>query len=95
MNKVFEKSFYNDIIIDEADSSYSIENRKLLGEIIKKRELLEAELNEKQKAMLDDLAEVTNQETGLFGDHRFERGFQLGVLLMSEIFHDRDSFWTQ
>ena len=95
MKKILEVLLYNDLQIDDelGDSAYSRVNRKLLRDIIEKRELLETELNDKQKDLLEDLVDSMNQETAYFGDHRFERGFELGVLLMVEVFQDKDSFW--
>ncbi|MBR1703049.1 MAG: hypothetical protein IJ716_14060 [Lachnospiraceae bacterium] len=96
MKKILEVLLYNDLQIDDelGNSAYSKENRRLLHEIIEKRECLETELNDKQKDLLEDLVDSMNQETAHFGDHRFERGFELGVLLMAEVFQDRETFWV-
>ena len=97
MKKILEVLLYNDLQIDDelGNSDYSRENRKNLHDIIEKRENLERELDDKQKDRLEDLVDSMNKETAFFGDHRFERGFELGVLLMTEVFHDKESFWSQ
>lgn len=95
MKKILEVLLYNDLQIDDelGDSAYSRLNRRLLHDIIEKRELLETELNDKQNDLLEDLVDSMNQQTAYFGDHRFERGFELGVLLMTEVFQDKETFW--
>ena len=97
MKKILEMLLYNDLQIDDelGGSAYSRLNRKLLHDIIEKREVLEAELNDRQKDLLEDLIDSMNQQTAHFGDHRFERGFELGVLLMAEVSHDKESFWPR
>ncbi|MBR1853717.1 MAG: hypothetical protein IJ794_11360 [Lachnospiraceae bacterium] len=89
-----DKPLYKNLEIDgERDHScYSRESRELLHNIIEKREMLETELNDKQKSLLEELVDSMNQETARFGNHRFERGFGLGVLLMIEVFTERDTF---
>ena len=96
MKKLLEVLLYNDLEIDRdrGNSDYSKKSKELLHDIIEKRENLENELNDKQKSFLEELVDSMNQETAHFGDHRFERGFELGVLLMMEVFHDRDTFWV-
>ena len=97
MRKILEMLLYNDLQIDDelGKSDYSRENRKNLQDIIEKRENLERELGDKQKELLEELVDSMNRETAFYADHRFERGFELGVLLMAEVFNDRETFWLQ
>ena len=95
MKKMLEVMMDNELQIDEEqrNSVYSRERRKLIQDIIGKRECLETGLNDKQKDLLEELVDSMNREEAHYGDHRFERGFELGVLLMIDVFHDRETFW--
>ncbi len=53
-------------------------------------EKLMAKLNEEEQKMLDDYSTAQAEESLLYGNDRFVKGFRLGVLMMMEVIADED-----
>ena len=53
-------------------------------------EKLMAKLNEEEQKMLDDYSTAQTEESLLYGNDRFVKGFRLGVLMMMEVITDKD-----
>lgn len=49
-------------------------------------------LNDKQKAILEEMVETLFDESSCNEQVKFERGFRLGVLITAEIFFGQDTF---
>lgn len=49
-----------------------------------------AKLNEEEQKMLDDYSTAQTEESLLYGNDRFVKGFRLGVLMMMEVITDED-----
>ena len=49
-----------------------------------------AKLNEEEQKMLDDYSTAQTEESLLYGNDRFVKGFRLGVLMMMEVITDKD-----
>lgn len=48
------------------------------------------QLNEEEKKLLDDYSTAQTEESLLYGNDRFVKGFRLGVLMMMEVITDKD-----
>lgn len=53
-------------------------------------EKLMAKLNEEEKKMLEDYSTAQTEESLLYANDRFVKGFRLGVLMMMEVITDED-----
>ena len=53
-------------------------------------EKLMSKLNEEEQKMLDDYSTAQTEESLLYANDRFVRGFRLGVLMMMEVIMDED-----
>ena len=53
-------------------------------------EMLLEKLNEEERKLLDDYSTAQTEESLLYGNDRFVKGFRLGVLMMMEVITDED-----
>lgn len=71
--------FKGDSKFNQARSRYCTLGEKLLDK-----------LNEEEKKLLDDYSTAQTEESLLYGNDRFVKGFRLGVLMMMEVITDED-----
>lgn len=90
MGKILEAIATDHLCVEppvyEGDSKFNRARNRYctLGE-----KLLE-KLNEEERKMLDDYSTAQTEESLLYGNDRFVKGFRLGVLMMMEVITDED-----
>ncbi len=90
MGKILEAIATDHLCVEptiyEGDSQFNRARNRycILGE------KLMAKLNEEERKMLDDYSTAQSEESVLYGNDRFVKGFRLGVLMMMEVITDED-----
>lgn len=90
MGKILEAIATDHLCVEppiyEGDSKFNRARNRYctLGE-----KLLE-KLNEEERKMMDDYSTAQTEESLLYGNDRFVKGFRLGVLMMMEVITDED-----
>lgn len=90
MGKILEAIATDHLCVEppiyEGDSKFNRARNRYctLGE-----KLLE-KLNDEERKMLDDYSTAQTEESLLYGNDRFVKGFRLGVLMMMEVITDED-----
>ena len=90
MGKILEAIATDHLCVEppiyEGDSKFNRARNRYctLGE-----KLLE-KLNDEERKMLDDYSSAQTEESLLYGNDRFVKGFRLGVLMMMEVITDED-----
>lgn len=90
MGKILEAIATDHLCVEppiyEGDSKFNRARNRYctLGE-----KLLE-KLNEEERKLLDDYSTAQTEESLLYGNDRFVKGFRLGVLMMMEVITDED-----
>lgn len=93
MGKILEAFLTDQLRVDSGTERRSPEHQALCEKGAELLDQLAKILNDKQKAMLEELVETFFDESGCSEQVQFERGFRLGVLITSEIFYGQDTFF--
>ena len=92
MGKILEALLTDQLRVDSGTERRSPEHQALCEKGCELQDRLAETLNDKQKAMLEELVDTFFDESGCSEQVKFERGFRLGVLVTSEIFYGQDTF---
>ena len=92
MGKILEALLTDQLRVDSGTERRSPEHQALCEKGGELQDRLAETLNDKQKAMLEELVETFFDESSYTEQVKFERGFRLGVLITSEIFYGQDIF---
>ena len=95
MSTILEALANDDLHVLEITEKRSPERQKLIDLSVTLRAKLEQSLDDKDKELLARLINTIYDETALYAQHRFMRGYQLGVLMAAEIFSEKDTFLNQ
>ena len=93
MGKILEALLTDQLRVDSGTDRRSPEHQALCEKGGELQDRLAETLNDKQKAMLEELVETFFDESSYTEQVKFERGFRLGVLITSEIFYGQDIFF--
>ena len=80
------------LLLDDDRVNRTPEHQKLCDKGLELQERLEEKLNDEEKKLLDSLVNALFDEGTCYGQDKFVRGYQLGVLMTIEAFEARDSF---
>ena len=92
MGKILEALLTDQLRVDSGTDRRRPEHQALCEKGSELKDRLAETLNDKQKAMLEELVETFFDESSCNEQVKFERGFRLGVLITSEIFYGQDIF---
>ncbi len=92
MGNILTAFLTDQLRVDSGTERRNPEYRELCEKGNKLQDQLAETLNDKQKAILEELVETLFDESGCAEQVKFERGFRLGVLITSEIFYRQDIF---
>ena len=92
MGNILEAFLTDQLRVDSGTKRRTPEHQELCEKSTALQERLAETLNDKQKAILAQLAETKFEESCCAEQAKFERGFRLGVLITSEIYYAQDTF---
>ena len=92
MGKILDAFLTDQLRVHSGTERRSPEHEALCEKEVELQDRLAKMLNDKQKAMLEELVETFCDESSCNEQVKFERGFRLGVLITSEIFYGQDIF---
>ena len=93
MGNILEVLLTNQLRIDSNTERRTPEHQALCEKGSELQGQLAETLNDKQKAILEELVETFFGECSYAEQVKFERGFRLGVLITSEIFYGQGTFF--
>ena len=92
----FLRAFASDQLqVVEVTETRSPKRKQLLDEGYKLHTELEQKLNSEEKELLEHLLDINAEESALYGEDKFIRGYRLGVLMTMEVFAEQDKFFYQ
>ena len=92
MGKILDAFLADQLHVESGTERRTPEHQALCEKSSELQDQLAETLNDKQKALLEELVDAIFDESGLSEQAKFERGFRLGVLITSEIFYAQDIF---
>ncbi len=92
MGNILTAFLTDQLRVDSSTEKRSPEYQELCKKGNSLHDQLAEMLNDKQRAILEELVETLFDESGCAEQAKFERGFRLGVLITSEIFYRQDIF---
>lgn len=92
MGKIVTGFLTDQLRVDSGTERRTPEHQALCEKVGELQDQLAETLNDKQKALLEELVETLFDECSCNEQVKFERGFRLGVLITSEIFYAQDTF---
>ena len=92
MGKILEAFLTDQLRVDSGTKRRTPEHQELCEKSTALQERLAETLNDKQKAILEELVVTLFDESCYNEQIKFERGFRLGVLITSEIYYAQDIF---
>ena len=94
MKKILEEFLSDPGMVERILMQRVPEHQVLLERISEKRMNLEKRLGMEERQLLEEFSTAVNSESCAFGTDRFVKGFELGVLITTEIFEDGERFLT-
>ncbi len=92
----FLKAFAGEQLqVAEATETRSPERKRLIDKSCRLHAELEQRLSTEERELLERLLDVNADENTLYGEERFIRGYQLGVLMTMEIFAGQETFFCK
>lgn len=89
-------AFLNDqLLLDDDTGNRTPEHQKLCDKGSELQDRLEEKLNDEEKQLLERLVDVLFDEGTCYAQSKFERGYQLGVLMTMEVFEAMDTFFIK
>lgn len=92
MENILEAFLNEQLHVDSETKHRTPEHQALCEKIGALKDQLAETLNDKQKAILEELIETLFDESSCNEQVKFEHGFRLGVLITSEIYYKQDIF---
>ena len=92
MGKILQAFLSDQLHVNAVNEIRSRHHQHLCGQMEKFSDKLEEKLNSEQKELLQKLTDAIFDECYCDVMNKFERGYQLGVLMTMEVFLGRDSF---
>lgn len=92
MGKILEALLTDQLRVNSEVERRTPEHQALCERCGELQDQLAETLNDKQKALLEELVETFFDESSCSEQAKFERGFRLGVLITSEIFYGQETF---
>lgn len=92
MGKILEAFLSDQLRIDGGTERQSPEHREVSDRGCKLQEKLAEKLNDEEKMILTQLVDTLFDEGCYDAEEKFQRGFRLGVLIITEIFVEQDIF---
>ena len=95
MSTILKALANDDLHVLEITEKRGPERQKLIDLSVTLRAKLEQQLDNTDKELLAQLINTIYDETSLYAQDRFMRGYQLGVLMTAEVFSEKDIFLNQ
>lgn len=92
MGKILEALLTEQLRVDSGTERRTPEHQALCEKGDELQDQLAEMLNDKQKAILEELVATLFDECCCNEQIKFERGFRLGVLITSEVYYSQDIF---
>lgn len=92
MGKILNAFLDEQLLLDDETGKRTPEHQKLCDEGSEILTRLEEKLNDEEKELLERLVDVLLCEGTCYAQSKFERGYQLGVLMTMEVFEALDTF---
>lgn len=93
MGKILEAFFTEQLMVDEVMSERTPWQEELLKRVNESRAELEEKIDDGTKQLLEEYKDAVNNENYAYALNKFIRGYELGVLMMAEVFQDRGKFF--
>ena len=95
MEKLLRVFASEQLQVEEVTETRSPKQKRLLAESDKPHAELEQKLNSEEKELLECLLDINADESTLYGEDKFVRGYRLGVLMTMEVFAGQDKFFYE
>ena len=90
MGKILNAFFNDDLDVNSMIQSKDSKYRRLSGHSYELQEKLQSILNEKENTLLSELIDALSDESYYYAHQQFIKGYELGVLMTSEIYADKE-----
>ena len=92
MGNILNAFLRDQLRVDEGTKQRTPEHRRLSEKDYELQNKLAEKLNDEEKEILTELVDTLFDEASVDAYQKSERGFQLGVLMMVEVFAEQNTF---